>query len=131
MVTGIKGSIVGVGVDAVEIPRFRRLLERRPLLEGRLFTDLERAVAGKAGAPARLAARFAAKEAAMKALGVGLGAFGFREVEVCTGVRGAPMLIASGRAAELAERYGVGRWAVSLTHTDSIAVAFVVAMGAA
>ena len=123
--------MVGIGIDAVEVDRFRRVLGRRPGMAGRLFTDGERAgTAGRDPAP-RLAARFAAKEAVMKALGVGLGAFAFHDVEVVPLASGAPTLVLSGRAAALAADRGVAGWRVSLTHTDSVAEAVVVALGAA
>ncbi|MDP8936689.1 MAG: holo-ACP synthase [Actinomycetota bacterium] len=120
--------MVGIGIDAVEVDRFRRVLGRRPGLAGRLFTDGERSgVAGRDPAP-RLAARFAAKEAVMKALGVGLGAFDFHDVEIVSLASGAPTLVVSGRAAALADGLGVAGWRVSLTHTDSVAEAVVVAL---
>ena len=73
----MSGALLGVGIDAVDIPRFADLLERRPALAARLFTAGERSYAAGLAKPApSLAARFAAKEAVMKALGVGLGAFG-------------------------------------------------------
>jgi holo-[acyl-carrier protein] synthase len=98
----------------------------RPSIADRLFTDAERATArGTRG----LAARFAAKEAAMKAMGVGLGAFAFRDVEVVRDPNsGAPSLAISGGAAELAGARGIQSWRVSLTHTDLIAEAVVVAL---
>ena len=75
--------IVGVGVDAVDVARFRKVLERRPSFGTRSFTDSERAdAAGSADVAQSLAARFAAKEAVMKALGSGLGAFAWTDVEV-------------------------------------------------
>ena len=129
----IEGAgIVGVGVDAVDIARLRHMLVRRAGLAGRLFTDGERAYAARAadGAP-RLATRFAAKEATMKALGVGLGAFPIRQVEVVRVDLDAPTLVLHGAAAELARRTGVLRWHLSLTHTDQVAMAFVVAEGGA
>ena len=68
------GAVVGIGVDAVDVVRFRRILARRPGFAARFFTDIERADAGRAPDPTEsLAARFAAKEAVMKALGTGLG----------------------------------------------------------
>lgn len=119
---------MGIGIDAVEVDRFRVVLGRRPAIVGRLFTAAEQAgVAGRDPAP-RLAARFAAKEAVMKALGVGLGAFAFHEVELVSLPSGAPSLALSGRAAALAEDLGVSGWRVSLTHTDSVAEAVVVAL---
>src|SRR3954447_5470786 len=101
------------------------MLGRRPGLRSRLFTAVE--IADSAGQANRLAARFAAKEAAMKALGVGLGAFGFHDVEVVKEASGAPWLRVSGAAAELAGRRGVRSWKVSLTHTAALAEAVVVA----
>ena len=69
--------------------------------------------------------RFAAKEAVMKALGVGLGAVGWHDVEVVRAAGGAPSLVVTGRAAELAAAAGGTRWLVSLTHTATIAQAIV------
>ena len=78
----------------------------------------------------RLAVRFGAKEAVMKALGVGLGSFAFRDVEVARDDdSGAPSLALHGAAAALAEARGVRAWQVSLTHTDSTAMAVVLALG--
>ena len=121
--------MIGLGIDAVEIDRFRRVLERRPGLAGRLFTDAERAYGNRFSDPApRLAARFAAKEAVMKALGVGLGAFAFRDVEVVKAPSGAPSVSLTGRAADLAARRGVTSWHLSLTHTGLVAEAVAVAL---
>jgi len=114
--------VIGIGIDAVEVGRFRRVLARRPALAARVFTEGERAV-GVQG----LAARFAAKEAAMKALGVGLGAFAFHDVEVVRAPSGAPSLRVTGQASVLAARLGVSSWKVSLTHTATMAQAVVVA----
>jgi holo-[acyl-carrier protein] synthase len=126
-------SVAGVGIDAVDVDRFRRVLERRPSVAARMFTDAERADAAASGDPAqRLAARFAAKEATMKALGRGLGAFALREVEVVrsTGpgsARGAPSLRLSGSAHQVATASAVSRWHLSMTHTAQVAMAVVVA----
>jgi holo-[acyl-carrier protein] synthase len=134
-VTGAGPGVVGVGVDAVDVDRFRRVLARRPSLAHRVFTDGERADAAALRDPAeRLAARFAAKEAVMKALGTGLGGFGLRDVEVVRApgpgaAAGAPSLRLAARAAELARSRRVVRWHVSLTHTTQVAVAVVVAEG--
>ena len=95
----------------------------------RLFTEGERAYGARFADPApRLAARFAAKEAAMKALGVGLGAFPFRDVEVANAPSGAPFLRVSGAAAALAAQRGVEDFRVSITHTDRTAEAVVAAL---
>ena len=120
--------MIGIGVDAVEIERFRRSLERTPSMRTRLFTTTElEYVAPKADPVPSLAARFAAREAVMKALGVGLGAFGFHDVWVERAGSGVPSLAFAGAAAELAEARGVRRWHLSLTHSDLIAIAYVVA----
>ena len=121
-------GVVGVGIDAVDLARFRTVLARRPTLAGRVFTDAERAYAARAADPVpRLAARFAAKEAAMKALRVGIGAVRFADLEVVRAGDGAPTLSVSGGAGELADRAGVSRWHLSLTHSELVAVASVVA----
>jgi len=120
--------IRGIGVDAVDIARFRRSLERTPSMQRRLFTDHELAyVAPKADPVPSLAARFASREAVMKAMGLGLGAFGFHEVWVDRRVSGQPHLNVTGRAAQLATERGITTWHLSITHTDLVAIAYVVA----
>jgi len=122
-------AVVGLGLDLVDIARFGRVLSRRPSISGRLFTDAERAYAGRLSDPVpSLAARFAAKEAVMKALGVGLGAFAFGEVEVQREPSGEPRLALTGGAAALASERGAREWLVSLTHTQTAAAAVVVAL---
>ncbi len=117
-----------IGIDLVELDRFRALLSRRPKVGERLFTDYERSSLARRHDPVPgLAARFAAKEATMKALGVGLGAFAFADVEVRRLKSGAPQLQLTGKAAELAGAAGLADWAVSLTHTDKTASAVVIA----
>jgi holo-[acyl-carrier protein] synthase len=121
--------LIGIGIDAVEIDRFRAVLARRPAIADRLFTDGERAYGGRQRDPApRLAARFAAKEAVMKALGVGVGAFPFHDVEVVSDPSGAPSLVLRGGAATLAAERGVVDWRLSLTHTERVAEAVAVAL---
>ena len=123
-------SVIGLGTDLVEIDRFRLAMSRRQRLGERLFSDEERAYADRHRDPApRLAARFAAKEAVMKALGVGLGAFKLRDVEVARRKGGAPELVLRGKAAALADTRGVTGWHLSLTHTDSMAMAVAIALG--
>jgi len=120
--------MIGLGIDAVDIDRFRLILERTPSLRRRIFTDDELALAdSRSDATASLAARFAVREATMKALGVGLGAFDFHDVSVRRTPSGAPELLVSGRAAELAKQRGVKGWQVSLSHTNIVAVAVVAA----
>lgn len=122
------GLVLGVGVDTVDVVRFRIALERTPSMRRRLFVDVELAdLANRADEVPGLAVRFAAREAAMKALGVGLGAFGFHEAWVRRGESGAPVLETVGRARELLERRGADALWVSLSHTDTTAIAVVVA----
>jgi holo-[acyl-carrier protein] synthase len=125
---GLSGTLVGLGIDSVDILRFADILARRPALASRLFTGAERTyAAGLANPVPTLAGRFAAKEAVMKALGVGLGAFDWADVEVERQEGGAPCLLVTGRAASLAAGRGVGSWYVSITHTDTVASAVVAA----
>lgn len=123
--------IVGLGTDLVEVPRFRLAMERRgERLGERLFSDDERAYAYRQKDPAKsLAARFGAKEAVMKALGVGLWKFKLRDVEVVRQRGGAPRVALHGRAQELATERGVRGWHLSLTHTDTTALAVAIAVG--
>lgn len=123
------GELVGIGIDSVDIERFAAVLARRSSVAQRVFTDGERAYAGRLANPLpALAGRFAAKEAAMKALGVGLGSIDWADVEVMRSDSGEPMLAVTGRAATLAAGKGVGSWLVSITHTDSVASAVVAAV---
>jgi len=120
--------VIGIGVDVVEIERFRTSLARTPAMRERLFTPTElEYVAPKADPVPSLAARFAAREAVMKALGLGLGAFGFHDVWVEVEESGQPRLVLTGRAAELAAERGVRQWHLSLSHDGPVAVAMVTA----
>ncbi|MGA9279327.1 holo-ACP synthase [Ilumatobacter sp.] len=120
--------IVGIGIDLVDIERFRTSLERTPSMRTRLFTAVELAyVAPKSDPVPSLAARFAAREAVMKSLGLGLGAFGFHDVWVERAESGAPSLAITNRALELADAAGVTRWHLTLTHSASTAGAYVIA----
>ncbi|MDQ6836078.1 MAG: holo-ACP synthase [Actinomycetota bacterium] len=113
-----------VGIDLLEIERLERALERRPRLAQRLFTDGERAYAASRARPGQhLAARFCAKEAVAKALG--LTAWSFREVEVIS-TGGAPEVRLHGAVAARASALGVAL-SVSLSHTKRQAGAVAVA----
>ena len=119
--------MIGIGIDVVDIERFRISLERTPSMRTRLFTPTELAYVEPQVDPVpSLAARFAAREAVMKALGLGLGAFGFHEVWVERAESGRPSLVFTGRAAELSAEAGVTTWHLSLTHSDLVAAAYVV-----
>lgn len=120
-------SIKGIGVDAVDIERFRLSLDRTPSMRTRLFTQVELDyVASKADPVPSLAARFAAREAVMKSMGVGLGAFGFHDVWVERVESGLPVLRITGRAWELAVNRNITTWHLSITHSDIIAIAYVI-----
>jgi holo-[acyl-carrier protein] synthase len=119
----------GVGLDLLEVERLERALERRPRLATRLFTEGELAHAQARVRPGpHLAARFAAKEAAVKALGA--AALPLREIEVEGGGREPPRLRLHGRAAAVARERGI-ELQVSLTHSHSVAAAAVLAVPAA
>jgi holo-[acyl-carrier protein] synthase len=123
------GEVLGIGSDLVEIERFRLARERRPRLDERLFSDDERAYALRFRNPTpHLAARFGAKEAVMKAMGVGLWRFAMRDVEVVRLPSGQPVLALHGGAAALAAERGVGHWHLTLTHSESMALAVAVAL---
>lgn len=124
---------MGVGVDTVEIDRVEELVERygdRFLC--RVFTEGEREYA-QLSTPKqseRLAGRFAVKEAMMKVLGTGKSSgILWKDVETLRGSRGEPQLILHGRAREYADRLGIERLHVSISHDGKMALAFVIAEG--
>ena len=118
-------STVAVGVDVVDVARFTLALARRPRLRDRLFTARERDDAHDR--PERLAARFAAKEAVLKAMGSGLGEAPFRSIEVQRADNGAPHLVLYDKALALCAARGISTLHLSLSHTGTTATAFVVA----
>jgi holo-[acyl-carrier protein] synthase len=119
-------DIVGLGIDIIEIARVRALYERYPLrfLE-RVFTPPERARAAKLRDPAPfLSGRFAAKEAILKALGTGLsGGISWQDVSIVREPSGAPRVYLGGKALVRAERLGLGRVFLSISHGREHAVA--------
>jgi len=120
--------ILGSGIDWIEVARIARLLDHPRYgkrFRARVFTPEEIAFCERRrNASESYAARFAAKEATMKALG---GFFPWQEVEVVRAPRSAPQLRLHGRAAERARTLGVSRLFVSLSHSRDFAVAWVVA----
>jgi holo-[acyl-carrier protein] synthase len=121
--------IVGTGIDVVLVERFAVALRRTPLLGERLFTDAERAtISGNPRSAESLAARFAAKEAVAKALGVPGGLL-WHDCEVVTDSDGRPWLTVAGTVAAAATELGVRHWHVSLSHDGGIASAMVIAEG--
>jgi holo-[acyl-carrier protein] synthase len=124
--------VLGIGVDVVEVARVGRALEKyRERLENRVFTAEERSdCAGRVDRVLALAARFAAKEACLKALGTGwAGGVSFRQIEVRREASGRPALRLHGRAAETAAGLGVTATHLSLSHQPNVAVAVVVLEG--
>jgi holo-[acyl-carrier protein] synthase len=119
--------IVGLGIDVEAVARIGDLLARFPgRAERRLFTDDERAYCASRGRPAQhFAARFAAKEATLKALGVPPG-LSWHEMEIVSAASGRPELRLSGQARAAAARLGATTWHLSLTHTDDHAAAVVI-----
>lgn len=122
--------ILGIGVDLTPISRLERAMAAHPeRLEARLFTRAERAYCrARAHCGQHFAARFAAKEALLKALGVPAG-LRWHELEVVNDEAGAPGLRLFGNAAAAASRAGVRRLHLSLSHAADSAMAFVVAEG--
>lgn len=121
--------ILGLGVDHVEVPRFQQVLDRHgERLLRRLFTANEIAYCqSKARAVEHFAARFAAKEAALKALGTGKsGGIGWRDVEITRQPGHPPQVTFHGKAKERFEALGARRVIVSLTHTSHSAIAQVI-----
>jgi len=114
-----------IGVDMLEIARMERVMKRRPSFLRRVFTDEERTYCESFARPAEhYAARFAAREAVLKALGTGFsGGIGLKDVSVANDESGRPIAVLTGRAAEIAAEQGVQEVALSLSHTHDVAVA--------
>ncbi len=115
--------IVGIGVDIVDIPRFERTLERTPALLERLFTPGERALR-----PRSLAARYAAKEALIKALGGSDGVY-WSEIDVTPEESGKPWFTLAGSTAAVVAERGITTLHLSMTHDAGLAIAYVIAEG--
>lgn len=121
--------VIGIGVDLCEVDRMRAALARTPTLRQRVFTEAERAYCDRRKDPTeRYAARFAAKEAVMKAMGVGIGACKWSEIEVAKAPSGAPSVRLHGGARALADERGISGWRLTITHTHRVAEAIAVAL---
>lgn len=122
-------SILGLGLDLVEIERIQRAVERHgAAFLDRVFTPAEQET--YRGNYARLAARWAAKEAVAKAFGTGLGAaMNWNEIGVVSAANGAPFVVLTGAAAETARTRGVHKILITLTHTLTTAGASVILLG--
>ncbi len=112
--------IVGIGVDLVDIPRFERTIERTPRLLERLFSDAERQLK-----PHSLAARYAAKEALIKALG-GSDGVHWTEIEIASEASGRPVFSLCGSTADVVAQRGITALHLSLSHDAGLATAYVV-----
>ena len=123
---------VGLGVDIVEVDRMRRILARTPSFARRVFSPEECAYCDSKAMPeTHYAARFAAKEAVLKALGTGFFAgAGVRDIEVRRNAKGRPHVVLTGRAKELSDGYGVLEIPLSLSYTHKEAVACAIAITA-
>jgi holo-[acyl-carrier protein] synthase len=114
------------GVDLIDIERIREAIERHgERFVARIFTEAEQRDCG--GRISSLAARFAAKEAVSKALGCGIGDVSWLDIEIRSDENKAPYLVLHGEGERLAKQLGLSNWSVSLSHTESQAIAFVVA----
>lgn len=117
--------IVGIGVDLVDVPRFTRSIERTPRLLERLFSPAERGLK-----PHSLAARYAAKEALIKALG-GSDGVHWADIEIASEPSGRPVFALSGSTASVVADRGIDALHLSLSHDAGLATAYVIAEGAA
>jgi holo-[acyl-carrier protein] synthase len=121
--------IISIGIDIIEVQRVRETIERTPRFAERVFTEAERAYCESRGAVAaqHYAARFAAKEAALKALQTGWsGGIGWQDIEVSAKESGAPVVSFHGRARELYEQSGATSAHLSIAHTTEHAIAEVI-----
>ncbi len=113
-------SILGIGVDVVDLKRFTETLERTPTMRSRLFTEAERDLPVES-----LAGRFAAKEALAKAMGAPSG-LSWQDFEIVNDARGAPSFKLHGAAPERLSALGIDTIHLSISHDTSVATAFVV-----
>ena len=123
-------NIIRTGIDMIEVERFRsQSPEIRARFIQRVFTEAEQAYCGENDQ--HLAGRFAAKEAVAKALGTGIGAVVWQDIEILNDEAGMPVLHLHGEAADRAERLGLTQWSVSITHLREYAAAAAAAIGEA
>jgi len=120
--------VVSVGVDIIAVARIARTLARHgDRFLHKVYTPAEAAYCR--GRPAELAVRFAAKEAISKALGTGIAGISWTEMEILADRLGKPTVTLHGRALQRARILGLEEWAVSLSHSDTDAIAMIVATG--
>ena len=118
---------LAAGIDIVEIPRLAKAIENHgERFLTRIFTRRELQEVGDK--TASLAARFAAKDAVAKALGTGIGPINWKEIEILRGTAGKPELYLNGQAEVIAGQLGLNKWSISLSHSQTYAVAMAVAI---
>ena len=126
-----RSAIAGVGIDLVEVAGIAERFERTPAMRQRVFTEAELEILDRGDsevARARsLAGRFAAKEAIMKSLGVGIGEVDFHDLVVLGGRGSQPTVVLGGRAKARAENLGVVEILLSISHDGPMATALAVA----
>lgn len=123
-------AVVSTGIDLVDVQRLEAAMARHPeRFVRRVFTDAERAYCERRARPSiHFAGRFAVKEAVLKALQTGWAkGIGWTQVEVVSGQAGEPSVVLTGGAADRAQALGIARIHISISHTDSHAVASAVA----
>jgi holo-[acyl-carrier protein] synthase len=121
--------IISIGIDIIEVARIREVLLRTPRFGDRVFTPAERAYCDSRGAVSaqHYAARFAAKEAALKALQTGWqGGISWQDVEVAARESGAPYLIFHGQVLEIFRKFGATTTHLTISHTSQHAIAQVI-----
>ncbi|MBZ4688331.1 MAG: holo-[acyl-carrier protein] synthase [Clostridia bacterium] len=126
---GVRVLVRGIGTDIVEIARIEKAIKKNLSgFERRIFTEAEWEYCWNKKNPIpSLAARFAAKEAVFKALGIGLGACKWKDVEVTVAKSGKPQINLMGKAAAIASSQFISILNISLSHSENYAIAFVVA----
>jgi holo-[acyl-carrier protein] synthase len=121
--------IISIGIDIIEVARIREVLLRTPRFADRVFTAAERTYCDSRGvvAPQHYAARFAAKEAALKALQTGWrGGISWQDIEVAARESGAPYLIFTGEVLTVFEKFGATATHLTISHTSEHAIAQVI-----
>ena len=122
--------IVGIGVDLVDVPRFERAASRTPRLLDRLFAQSEQQTDDRTLPLRSLAARFAAKEALIKALGDSDGVR-WHDIRIVSNDLRNPSFELTGRVADIAAERGISTFHLSMSHDADLAIAYVIAEGAA
>lgn len=119
--------IIGIGTDIVEIDRINKAIERTPNFINKLFTkkEIEYFISRKMR-PEFIAGKFAAKESVAKALGTGFRKFGFRDIEIDKDELGKPLVLLSGEAKEIANKFGDYKLHLSISHGRENAIAYAI-----